>query len=265
VVECLVMEKDEQISKLIADLKVQGFKLKVENNLTDYLTCHIVENKQKNEIIILQPHLINNLVEKFGNEDQDRRIYKTPRTSRFKITLPDDESDEIKVEFQKLYCSGVGILLYFTKYSRPDLCNVVRLLSKCMDRATMGSYLEMLRVVKFVIDTKTFCLNIRPKFDGKNWNLKVFSDSDWVGDPETRISVTEFIVYLQNVPVCWHSKAQRGVTLSSSEAEYVAISEAVKEINLCIFSLEILRLRWICQSWSKPTILVRYSCLKIHW
>jgi hypothetical protein len=97
---CLVMEKDEQISKLIVYLKVQGFKLKVENNLTDYLSCCVVENKEKNEILILQPHLINNLVEKFGNEVQDRRVYKIHGTPRFKITRPDDESDEINVELQ---------------------------------------------------------------------------------------------------------------------------------------------------------------------
>jgi Reverse transcriptase (RNA-dependent DNA polymerase) len=40
--DCLVMGKDEQISNLIADLKVQGFTLKVENNLTDYLSCRVV-------------------------------------------------------------------------------------------------------------------------------------------------------------------------------------------------------------------------------
>jgi hypothetical protein len=34
-----------------------------------------------------------------------------------------------------------------------------------------------------------------------------------------------------NVPVCWRSKAKRGLTLLSSEAEYVAISEAVNEIK----------------------------------
>jgi hypothetical protein len=49
--------------------------------------------------------------------------------------------------------------------------------------------------------------------------------------------VTGFMVYLQNVSVCWRSKAQRGVTLSSSEAEYVAISEAVKEIKFVYFLL----------------------------
>jgi hypothetical protein len=43
--------------------------------------------------------------------------------------------------------------------------------------------------------------------------------------------VTGFIIYLQGAPVCWRSMAQKGVTLSSSEAEYVAISDAVKEIK----------------------------------
>jgi len=62
----------------------------------------------------------------------------------------------------------------------------------------------------------------------KSWSLKVFCDSDWDGDPETRIIVTGFIVYLLNVPVCWHSKAQKGETLLSSKAEYVTILEATK-------------------------------------
>jgi hypothetical protein len=80
-----------------------------------------------------------------------------------------------------------------------------------MDKATKGTYLEMLRVVKFVIDTKFFCLQIKPEFKGRIWSLQVFFDSDWAGDSETRISVTGFILYLTNVPVCWRSKLQKGV------------------------------------------------------
>ena len=105
----------------------------------------------------------------------------------------------------------------------------------------MGTYLELLRVIKFVLDTKTFCLKIRPKIEDSSWNLKVFCDSDWAGDPETRISVTGFIIYLQGASVCWRSKAQKGVILSilsSSEAEYVAISDAVKEIKFLYFLLQ---------------------------
>jgi hypothetical protein len=41
-----------------------------------------------------------------------------------------------------------------------------------------------------------------------------------------------------NVPVSWRSKAQRGVILLSSEAENVAISEAVKEIKAIYYLLQ---------------------------
>jgi hypothetical protein len=50
-------------------------------------------------------------------------------------------------------------------------------------------------------------------------------------DPEKRVSVTGFIIYLLNVPICWRSKFQRGMTLSSTEAKYVAIFKAVKEFK----------------------------------
>jgi hypothetical protein len=84
-----------------------------------------------------------------------------------------------------------------------------------------------------------------PKLDNDfSWNLKVFCDSDWAGDPETRVSVTGFIIYLLDVPVCWRSKSQKVVTLLSTEVEYVAISEAVKEVNfiyylLCDFHIKV--------------------------
>ena len=236
--DCLVVGKERDIDHLIVALKENGFNLKIENNLTDYLSCRVIEDVKLNQILILQPHLINNLQAKFGDEVANKRVYQTPGTPRFKIVRPDDDADIIDPKLQSRYRSGVGMLLYLTKHSRPDLCNVVRELSKCMDKATMGTYLEMLRVIKFVIDTQQFCLKIQPKPELKNWSLHVFCDSDWAGDSETRISVTGFIVYLMNVPVCWRSKAQRGVTLSSSEAEYVAISEAVKEIKFIYYLLQ---------------------------
>jgi hypothetical protein len=104
-----------------------------------------------------------------------------------------------------------------------------------MDSVTWGAYNKLLRVIKFVIDTKTFCLKDQPKLDNNlGWDLKIFRDSDWAGDPETRVSVMGFIIYLLNVPICWRSKSQKGVTLLSTEAEYIAISEAVKDLK-CIY------------------------------
>jgi hypothetical protein len=179
------------------------------------LSCQLIENAESKEILILPPHLINNLEAKFGDEVKSKRVYKTPGTPRFKIVLPDNDDDIIEPNLQSRCRYGVGMLLYLIKYSQPDL----------------------LRVVKFVIDTKKICLKIRPENKIKNWSLHVFCDSDWAGDSEKRISVTGFIDYLMNVPVCWRSKVQRGVTLSSSKAEYVAISEALKEIKFIYYLL----------------------------
>jgi hypothetical protein len=52
-----------------------------------------------------------------------------------------------------------------------------------MDSATWGAYNELLRVIKFVIDTKTFDLKVQSNFDNNlGWDLKIFCDSNWAGD-----------------------------------------------------------------------------------
>ena len=52
-----------------------------------------------------------------------------------------------------------------------------------------------------------------------------------------------FILYVKGVPISWRSKAQRSVTLSSSEAEWVALSEAVKEIMFVLQLLESMKIK----------------------
>ena len=83
------------------------------------------------------------------------------------------------------------------------------------------------------MDTKELGLKVEPVRMGNNNNvyIEVFCDSDYAGDKETRVSVSGYILYLCNVPVAWRSKAQKSVTLSSSEAEFVSLSEAAKEVK----------------------------------
>ena len=90
----------------------------------------------------------------------------------------------------------------------------------------------MLRVIKFVIDTKHWGLRFEQKFEYKNkWTLTMYTDSDYAGDKETRISIAGYILFFMGVPIIWKSKLQKSVMLSSSEAEYVALSEAAKDIK----------------------------------
>ena len=159
--------------------------------------------------------------------------YKTPVTPGFKIIRPSKPDEQISQEDQVIYCAGVGMLLYLIKYSRPDIANVVRELSKCMDKATPAAFKEMKRVMRFVADTKEYGLRIEPDEPSKDkfhWNMVAYTDSDWAGDKEDRRSVSGYVVFLLGVPILWKSKSQKSVTLSSSEAEYFAMSEAVKDV-----------------------------------
>ena len=138
------------------------------------------------------------------------------------------------------YRSGVGMLLYLVKHTRPDIANTVRELSKALDSPSPCAYKSMLRTIKFVLDTRSLAIRIKPIPFGEElqWEIVAFSDSDFAGDNETRISVAGFVLYLMGVPISWKSKGMKSVTLSSSEAEYVALSEAAKEVK---FVYQVLR------------------------
>jgi hypothetical protein len=93
---------------------------------------------------------------------------------------------------------------------------------------------ELKRVIKFVLGTKDFGLKLEPKLvkgRGDLWVIVVWSDSDFAGDTDTRISITGYIIFVMGCAVSWKSKAQKSVSLSSSEAEWYALSEAVKEVK----------------------------------
>jgi Reverse transcriptase (RNA-dependent DNA polymerase) len=56
--DCLVIGKELQINQLIVELKENGFSLRIENNLNDYLSCCVIEDEDMNQILILQLHTL---------------------------------------------------------------------------------------------------------------------------------------------------------------------------------------------------------------
>ena len=126
------------------------------------------------------------------------------------------------------------MLLYLVKHTRPDIVNGVRELSKGLVGPSEAAYKDMLRMIKFVLETKNKVMRLKPIFEELQeiiWNVLAYSDSDYAGDCETRISVAGFILYLMGVPISWRSKGMKMVVQSSTEAEYIALSEAAKEIK----------------------------------
>jgi hypothetical protein len=108
----LVVGKEDHIQEVVQGLKASGFNFKVESSLKD-----VIEDLESKSILILQPHLINNLEAKFGQEVCNKRVYKTPGTQRFKIVRLATDDDVIDADLQGRYQSAVGMLLYLTKYS----------------------------------------------------------------------------------------------------------------------------------------------------
>ena len=90
------------------------------------------------------------------------------------------------------------MLLFLVKYSRPDIANEVRELSKVNDKAKQAHYKQMLRTVKYVIDTKSRMLKLRPEKKDLKWTFKCLCNSDYTGDKDTRLSVTGFNVYVND-------------------------------------------------------------------
>ena len=60
--------------------------------------------------------------------------------------------------------------------------------------------------------------------------LRAATDSDWGGDTSHRKSVTGFVLKLAGGPIYYKSKYQPTIALSSTEAEFVAATEAGKAI-----------------------------------
>ena len=74
--------------------------------------------------------------------------------------------------------------------------------------------------------------------DMKKWALKALSDSDFASDKETRISVFGCITYFCGIPITWRTKWMKSVVLSTTEAEYMVLSEGVKELKFIVQLLQ---------------------------
>ena len=141
-------------------------------------------------------------------------------------TVRVDENDVCLTDREQFkYRSAVGMMLFLVKYPRPDISNSVRELLKANNKANYTHYKQMLRAVKYVINTKNRMLKFIPENKGEKWEFKCMCDSDYAGDKDNRLTVTGYCIYLNGCLVSWKPRAHRSQTLLSTEAEYVALPE----------------------------------------
>ena len=235
--DCIMIGDEMAIKNMVNDVK-KHFDITTEE-AKDFIGCTI--ERKDDEIHLHQPDLIKRLLRTFENDLKSMKDYDTPASSGYKVVRPQTEEEKLGDEDQKKYRSGVGSLLYLVKHTRPDLSNIVRELSKAMDGANESHMKALLRAIKFVEVTKNYKLIMKSCKKGQmKWRLRAYSDSDYAGDSESRRSISGYILYLNGCAVCWRSRGQKSVSLSSTEAEYRAQSDTVTEVMFVKMLVEFL-------------------------
>ena len=131
----------ETMTKLSQMVKVKDLGI-----MKHFVGCHIRQTQDKKTIYIHQPKLIKHLQQEFENEVHTTRILSTPEAARMVIMRPEPDDLVLTPAQQTKYRSGVGMLLYLVKHSRPDIANAVRELTKVLDKATPAHWKAMIRV-----------------------------------------------------------------------------------------------------------------------
>jgi len=183
----VIIATDEVIEEVMQAL-AKEFSIKDLGQIKDFVGCRIHEDKDHSTIWIHQPKLLHHLETTWRKDIKTEKVYKTPAAPRAVVMRPEKGDPLISTMDQSRYRSGVGMLLYLVKHSRPDISNSVRELTKVLDGATQAHWKAMVRVIKYVLDTKMYALKLQPregKLPGISY-LEGFSDSEFAGGRDTR-------------------------------------------------------------------------------
>jgi hypothetical protein len=124
------------------------------------------------------------------------------------------------------YQSIIGSLLYLMIGTRPDIAFAVTHLSQFSTNPSEDHYKAALHVCRYLTGTRDYKITYTKRGDK---GLVAYTDSDWAADKIRRRSVTGFFFKLAGGSITWRSHAQKTVALSSTEAEYMAISDCSRQ------------------------------------
>ena len=128
-----------------------------------------------------------------------------------------------------------------------------------MDAPAPAHLKEMYNLIRFVMSTKDYGLKFKLIKSIKKWVLKALSDSDFASDKERRISVFGDVIDFCGIPIAWRSKGMKSAVLSTTEAEYMALSEVVKELKFIMQLLQTMNITVELQSLYMWTMLEQYG------
>ena len=217
------------------------FKCDDGGAMTEYVGGKIDYKPEDHTMKITQPVLLQSFEDEFEVNKQGREVL-TPAGPNTVLGI-DELNPEGNDELKTMYRKGVGKLLHLTRWSRPEIMNAVRELSRHAAVASQKHINAMLRCMSYCVQTSKRGKFLKPnmKWDGsKNTQFVIYgmSDSDFAKDPLERRSVSGYCTFLCGVPISEKSKMQNHMTLSVTEAEAASAVTCAQDMLFAMHLLE---------------------------
>ena len=226
-------KQDEKITQVIEDIRKAGLNIDDQGHPADYVGVNIKQHPN-GFIELSQRALIDSVIEDCGLQD----AYSKPVPAKtqtqlhaFKTSKPFSECD-----FKFEYRSIVGKTNYLAQTTRPDIIFAVHQIAKYSSdpRLEHGEAIEYL--VRYLKGSRDIGIRFRPD---PSCGFECYCDADFSGnwnkqfapyDPSTAKSRSGWVVFYAKCPIIWASKLQSQVALSTTEAEYIAMSMALRDV-----------------------------------
>jgi hypothetical protein len=230
--DILFYSKDaSEIDKVINTLKDEhGVAIRKEGDAEGFLGVNIVK-RDDSKLVLTQTGLTERIVKALGLCSSYSTAIGTPAET---FPLPKDVEGEPAVgNFN--YASVVGMLLYLSGHSRPDIAFAVHQCARYTFKPTRRHEQALVRIGRYLKGTMNRGLILSPT---DSPDIDCYPDADFAGlyghedaqDPHCARSRTGYIIMAFGCPILWKSRLQTEIALSTMEAEYVALSTSCKDL-----------------------------------
>jgi transposase InsO family protein len=178
-----------------------------------------VENRD-GKFFISQCRYIDQIVEEAKLKDA--------KDSKFPVDTGYYKQQGKLLNSNEVYRKLIGMLLYLSTQTRPDIAASVAILSKRVQDPRDNDLVEVRRVIRYLKGSRNLKLKLNDCHDIEN--VFAFSDANWAEDPTDRKSNTGYLVSANGGAASWCCRKQDCIAQSSCESEYVALNETCKEI-----------------------------------
>ncbi|GJS31804.1 retrovirus-related pol polyprotein from transposon TNT 1-94 [Tanacetum coccineum] len=204
--------------KLFAFEMNSTFKMSMMGQMSFFLGLQVSQNPRG--IFINQSKYAQEILKKFGFDSCTP--IDTPMAERPNL----DEDKGGKLIDPTRFRGMVGSLMYLSA-SRPDIVFAVCMCARYQAKPTEMHLTAIKRIFRYLKGTIHMGLWY-PKDSG--FELKAFADADYAGCHDTRRSTSGSAQFLGHRLVSWSSKKQKSTAISTTEAEYIALSGCCAQI-----------------------------------